>query len=216
MKKFLLVLFFTIASSVYAVCPNLYAPTSEKVVKSSGTELCNSFYVSVYDEGNNAVRYVSERLEGNKVGVVSRINAFRADSRLAKPVKPSDYTFSGYDKGHMAPADDASDASQMRETFLMTNMTPQEPTLNQQSWKRLEDYVRTVHLKNPSTVTYVETIPTYVTKTYNGKIPVPDGYWKIVTKDGKTLAYYADNLPKATVKAVTPVSVKKLIAAQKL
>ena len=55
----------------------------------------------------------------------------------------SDYTHSGYDPGHMAPAADfkRSDAA-MRETFVMTNIAPQTPTLNRQNWRLLEEDIR--------------------------------------------------------------------------
>lgn len=215
MKKVLTSILLAVSLSAGATCSILYAPSSETVVKPAGTELCNRFYVSVYNENLNAVRYVSERLEGTAVGSASRVNAFKSDARLKNPVKPSEYVNSGFDKGHMAPADDASDADEMKETFFMSNMTPQQPTLNEQSWKQLETKVRGIHLNSPSTPTFIETIPTYVTATRLGRIPVPDGYWKIVTKDSKKIAFYADNKPHAQVQNVSVVDVKKLLEAQK-
>lgn len=216
MKKVLLVLALGLSSSVYASCSDLYAPNSEPNVK-VGTELCNSFYVSRFDTRYNAVRYVSEKLVGSDVGSQKRVNAFKADARVKGSPTPSNYSNSGYDKGHMVPADDASTPDEMRSTFLMTNMTPQVPSLNQQAWRLLEDKVRNIHLSDPSTPTYVETIPTYLgnVQLVGGKVPVPSGYWKLVSKGSGKRAFYADNVVSGKVKEVSYVDPGKLLKAQK-
>lgn len=197
-------------------CPQLYRPTIEPLVVSYGTELCNSFYVSIYDSKNMAVRFVSERLRGSLVGSQLRVDSFKIDSRIKNSAKPSEYVNTKFDKGHMAPSDNASTSFEMVETFLMTNMTPQEPTLNRVAWRNLEDSVRELHLKNPTTDTYIETIPTYVSSRFMGRIPIPDGYWKIVTKDGKTVVYYADNKPNAQIGTFSTISVSTLMNSQRL
>lgn len=57
---------------------------------------------------------------------------------------PDDYKFSGYDRGHMAPAADMKwDADAMQESFLMTNICPQAKSLNTGAWKKLEEKCRT-------------------------------------------------------------------------
>lgn len=58
-------------------------------------------------------------------------------------VVTSEYTKSGYDRGHLAPSADFAwnqDANDI--TFVMSNMAPQTPGLNRGAWKRLEDQVR--------------------------------------------------------------------------
>jgi endonuclease G, mitochondrial len=56
---------------------------------------------------------------------------------------PSDYTRSGYDRGHLAPAGDFKFSQQMMtETFFMSNITPQAPQFNRGIWKALEEQVR--------------------------------------------------------------------------
>ena len=56
---------------------------------------------------------------------------------------PSDYTRSGYDRGHLAPAGDFKFSQRiMRETFFMSNITPQAPQFNRGIWSDLENQVR--------------------------------------------------------------------------
>lgn len=56
---------------------------------------------------------------------------------------PSDYTHTGYDRGHIAPAGDMKWSEEaMNQCFYMTNMVPQEPTLNRGPWNKLEQKCR--------------------------------------------------------------------------
>ncbi|WP_460943006.1 DNA/RNA non-specific endonuclease [Spirosoma daeguense] len=55
----------------------------------------------------------------------------------------ADYTNTGFDRGHLCPPDDRdSTAEENRTTFILTNIVPQAPQFNRQSWLRLEDYCR--------------------------------------------------------------------------
>ena len=54
-----------------------------------------------------------------------------------------DYKGSGYDRGHLCPAGDMSfDSIAMRESFLMSNMSPQLPGFNRGIWNSLEQKIR--------------------------------------------------------------------------
>ncbi|WP_232541287.1 DNA/RNA non-specific endonuclease [Spirosoma endbachense] len=60
-------------------------------------------------------------------------------------VKHSDYTNTGFDRGHLCPSDDRdSTTEENKTTFLLTNIVPQAQQLNRQSWLRLEDYCRSL------------------------------------------------------------------------
>lgn len=55
----------------------------------------------------------------------------------------SDYRKSGYDKGHMVPAGDFYWNKLLKnETFVLTNITPQNPALNRGIWASLESVIR--------------------------------------------------------------------------
>lgn len=50
-----------------------------------------------------------------------------------------DYIQSGYDRGHLCPAGDNKwDRQAMEESFLLTNVCPQNPNLNRGDWNELE------------------------------------------------------------------------------
>ena len=200
MKKILISLLF-VSAKVFAACPQLY-PNSVPIVIPNTVELCSTFFVVRYDTNKKAAILVSERLVANSpVGSLNRINAFKADKRIKNGPQLRDYTKSGYDRGHLAPSDDASTAQEMKETFLLTNMTPQNPTLNRKSWARLERRIRTYAAKQ-SVDTYVINIPIYTktnVKTIGAGIPVPTGYWKFTVTNKETRKYYADNIAIAKV-----------------
>nr|XP_032802644.1 endonuclease G, mitochondrial [Petromyzon marinus] len=54
-----------------------------------------------------------------------------------------DFRGSGYDRGHMAAAaNHKASREAMRDTFLLTNIVPQNPQMNQNAWNDLEQYCR--------------------------------------------------------------------------
>lgn len=58
-------------------------------------------------------------------------------------VTTQDYTHSGYDRGHLAPAADMKwDEKAMEESFYMTNICPQNHNNNAGDWKSLEEQAR--------------------------------------------------------------------------
>jgi len=77
-------------------------------------------------------------------GEEERSNHFKPDPLVkGDPVVTADYSKSGYDRGHMAPAADMKWSEQaMRESFYMTNICPQLHNLNAGDWKDLEELAR--------------------------------------------------------------------------
>ena len=75
-----------------------------------------------------------------------RQNDFRADPGLPRQfyqVTPQSYAGSGFDKGHNCPSGDrTASLDDNSATFLMSNMVPQAPQNNQQTWAHLEEYTR--------------------------------------------------------------------------
>ena len=102
-------------------------------------------YVLCYDLDRKVARWASYRLEAGDVVDAQRVNAFRTDPRLPIDQNPTcdDYKGSGFDRGHMVPRSDMNRSlTAMVNTFFLTNMTPQQPNVNQGAWARLEDWAR--------------------------------------------------------------------------
>lgn len=88
--------------------------------------------------------WVAWELSGKEVaGTEPRKDNFRADDNVEGSAEKWDYSYSGYDRGHMAPAADMKWSEKaMDESFFMTNMCPQAKSLNTGAWKRLEEKCR--------------------------------------------------------------------------
>jgi len=212
MKKLIIGASLILSSMVYAGgCDNLY-PNAKPVEVPNTVELCNSFYVSRFDTNNRATIATYELLSKAKTGKVARVNAFRADTRVKNSPAPQEYVNTGYDKGHMAPAADASTDQEMSETFLMTNMTPQEPTLNEQSWRLMEAAIRKQFDAGTKDL-HILTIAVYdfnTAKRVGKGVPVPTGYYKVVY--GDTIDYYfAENKPNAKVTKYSRIDIEKVL-----
>ena len=211
MKKLtaLLVLLLAVSQPAYAEskCTNLY-PNGKEIVVPETVELCSEFFVTVFDTKNNANVFSSE-ITTPRTNKVVRKNDFRADKRITNGPAPDDYTNTGYDRGHMTPAADSNSDKQMSETFLMTNMTPQLPTVNRVAWRMLEDRVRSV----PFTHVITGAIYKYPAKTIGkNKVPVPVALYKIAYfESGKVAVYYVENVDKAKVSTLSIEELEKQV-----
>ena len=111
-----------------------------------GPILYREGYVLSHDNSKKVPLWVSYHLTTQHLqGVQERVNKFKADPEL--PVggraELSDYKKSGYDRGHMAPAGDMKRSYKvMIESFYLSNMCPQAPSLNRGLWKTLEEKIR--------------------------------------------------------------------------
>ncbi|MEH2128844.1 DNA/RNA non-specific endonuclease [Nostoc sp.] len=108
--------------------------------------LSKSQYAVSYNCYRGTPNWVSWQLNTSWLGSAPRQDDFRADTTLPSScyrVTSSDYTGSGFDRGHMtASADRTNTVTNNSATFLMTNIIPQSPDNNQGSWAALENYSR--------------------------------------------------------------------------
>ena len=114
---------------------------------------------------------------------VSRTNTFKSDPLISSgSASLEDYRGSGYDRGHIAPAADfmfTLDA--MKDTFYMSNMSPQDPSMNRGIWSALEEEGR----KRAETygIVYIVTGPVLEKTNYAAiginKVSVPEFFYKI-------------------------------------
>lgn len=118
-----------------------------KVTTKPGTPEINKSYKGMdvsFNPQCHIPNWVSWELTAEETtGDESRSNKFQADPEVEGCAETWDYKYTGYDRGHMAPAADMKwDKEAMVETFYLTNIVPQAKTLNAGSWKNLEEKCR--------------------------------------------------------------------------
>ncbi len=107
--------------------------------------LTNRAYVVGYSESLKDPAWSAYRADkAASLEAPPRPGRFEVDARTTVRAAPADYTNSGYDRGHMTPnyiiaICDSPEAQ--RETFLMSNIIPQRPALNQKVWMHLEQAI---------------------------------------------------------------------------
>ena len=134
-------------------------------------------------------------------GDEERTNKFLPDPELPEPrVTTSDYTRSGYDRGHMAPAADMKWSSRaMKESFYMSNICPQNRKLNRDDWGDLEESCRKWAEKYGTV--HIACGPIYDTKSPKrigkSRVAVPDRFFKVVLiynrKNPMAMGFLFDN-----------------------
>ncbi len=105
-------------------------------------------YALSYSRERAIPNWVSWHVSRDWLGTAERQNNFRSDTSLPEGwfrATASSYTDSGFDRGHNTPsADRTKSVADNAATFLMTNIIPQAPTNNQETWANLEEYTRTL------------------------------------------------------------------------
>ena len=105
-----------------------------------------TYYALSYNNTRAIPNWVSWHLNSSYIGGVSRQDDFRPDNDLPATfykVPENAYSGSGFDKGHNCPSGDRTDTVDANSaTFLMTNMIPQAPNNNQNTWNDMEVYIR--------------------------------------------------------------------------
>lgn len=159
----------------------------------------NQGYMLEYSEQLKNPLWVTYKVTAKQMDSGKRPSGFSKDWRSFASVSHQDYTGSGYDRGHMAPnyvIASRYGRSAQKETFLMTNITPQKPRLNQKSWQRLEEVIANDFSK------------------WHGDFWVVTG--PIFSKNPKTLKSSDVSIPKAfykiLIKPTTPETPAKSLA----
>ncbi len=110
---------------------------------------------------------------------VERRNYFKEDSDLNTATK-DDYYKSGLDRGHLVPAADMLFSEiTMKESFLMSNITPQYPSFNRGIWKRLENKVRGWCQQYDSVYVQTGVIVSQNSDFLGDSVPIPSEFFKV-------------------------------------
>ncbi len=134
-----------------------------------------------YNRTNGGPNWVSWHVQASDLGRVGR-GTFAPDPLLPadSQIRPNDYRGSGYDRGHQCPSGDRTSSRENNNaTFVMSNMLPQAPALNQQVWAKLENYCRD-QVRAGNELYIVAGGAGTAGRIGQGKINVPAQCWKIV------------------------------------
>lgn len=174
-----------------------YGAPSAADVMAVRTGYVVGFNVSTHNPDWVCYRLTKERIENP---VARRVNDFRPDPEIPASAQLEDYRRSGYDRGHMVPAGSMkSSVREMSESFLLTNMCPQDHRMNSGAWNRIEEWVR--ECVGDESSLYVITGPVYdpaaeVRTIGTTPVRVPDAFFKVVldeTPPRKMIAFLAPN-----------------------
>ena len=142
-------------------------------------------YTLSYDAKNKTPQWVAWELTKEETrGNEERTNEFQPDPDvIGAKVLTYDYSHSGYDRGHMAPAGDMKwNKKAMEESFYMSNICPQDHNLNTEDWNDLEMKCREWARRYGKV--YIVCGPIYNGKRneYIGehRVKVPDAFFKVI------------------------------------
>ena len=193
MKGIILIFLVLIINPTFANFQNLMPLPAKDIVR-------HTYYSLSYNETNEQANWVYYTLTDS---MVLNSGEERGNFKMDKLVitgsaKTSDYTKTGYDRGHLCPAADMGfNPIAMDESFLMSNISPQAPDFNRGIWKELETTVRNWVIKEHQL--YIVTGPVFKDcKGVIGKeeVLVPGYFFKIIydpTDDPKMIAFVFPN-----------------------
>jgi endonuclease G len=170
--------------------------------------LRNEAYLAGYSEKFANPLWVTYKVHNNKQKYGKR-PSFSSDWRSLAHISTNDYKHTGYDRGHLAPnyvIGSRYGRSAQKETFLMTNISPQKPKFNQKIWQRLEE-VSANHFSKQFESFWVVTGPIFAkkpNKLKNTSVAIPSAFYKIFiapkteTQSASALAFIMPQTAKPT------------------
>jgi len=156
------------------------------VAPDQGSLIRHRYFTLAYREEHEQAGWVAYILTREELEQpwVRRSDRFEEDPKVTTGSATwYDYRGSGYDRGHVVPAADrAFSREAMEETFLMSNISPQEHHFNGGIWRELEELTRNWAKRNGKL--YVVSGPVLNQKS-NGRIgdngvTVPAAFFKVL------------------------------------
>lgn len=162
----------------------------------------NAFTLS-YSEENEQAEWVAYELKKSELSKNEFERPYFIEDKKVK-TKSADwrnYKNSGYDRGHLCPAGDRRMSFEAyNETFLTSNISPQDHDFNAGIWNRLEQKVRYWAEKYDGVYVVTGGVLTGSMKTIGEEnVSVPNEFYKIIVdvSDGnyKAVAFVLPNRP---------------------
>jgi endonuclease G len=192
MKNLLFLLLLIVPSILVAQYQPKYDGKYNEIVK-------HKYYELSYNEKHEQANWVYYKLTPEMVNnkVAERRNNFRSDHLVkTESAQLSDYSGSGYDRGHLCPAGDMGfNKEAMSESFLMSNMSPQKPVFNRGGWEKLESEFRNIAKSNTIYIVTGAILKDGLSTIGKNEVSVPEYYYKILycAKLNKMIAYLIPN-----------------------
>jgi endonuclease G len=163
-------------------------------------------HMLVYEEKHEQARWVAHIASPDLiVGNLARIDSFLPDPLVRTGTAvTADYWYSGYDRGHLVPSADMRwNQTALAATYLYSNISPQLPDLNRNSWAELEDWVRRYVNYSKRRVFVVtgpvllDGLPTMQKEGRKNEVSIPERFFKVIADlDGpepKAIAFLQSN-----------------------
>lgn len=188
-------------------------------VRKTDNIVIHNGFISSYNTETLIPDWVAYELTAEEAqGTFSRSGNFSMDpSFTGRQAMREDYSNSGWDKGHLAPAADMKwSSTAMYESFYFTNICPQNHTMNERSWQRLEKYARDMAEKYGRV--WVVTGPIVDLGAHGTigrqEVAVPDSFFKaLLIHDGEryhSVAFLMENSSKYQSIKSSYLTVKEL------
>ena len=179
----------------------VYPEFSNKKLSNNTQALCMDGFAVMYSGISRTPLWSAEHLNRKRLQQAKQIDredSFHEESRLPQSMraKLSDYSSSGYDRGHLAPNGDMANRSQQYDSFSLANIAPQSPRNNRYIWRNIESATRylTQQYGEVYTITGVA-FTDKKAKQLAGRVLVPSHFFKAVYIPASNQAgvYYAPN-----------------------
>ena len=179
----------------------VYPEFTDSKLKTDSQALCFDGFAVMYSSTSRTPLWSAEYLTRKRLAQAEQIDrddSFHEESRLPKSARASlsDYSGSGFDRGHLAPNADMATRSQQYDSFSLANIAPQSPRNNRYIWRNIESATRhlTEQYGEVYTVTGVAFTDAKVTQLAD-RVLVPSHFYKAVYIPalGQAGVYYAPN-----------------------
>jgi len=177
---------------------------SEFINESNCSQVIDKEFILIcYDYRLKATKSVAYRLDGDLMNDpnIDKRPSFYTEKSIDRKyrISSTDYTNSGYDKGHLAPdaSFDWSDES-LNSVYTLANIIPQAPQVNRNMWSQVEKYARdkAVELGELDVINVVK-YGVRSKRIGKNKMAVSRGFYKVLysADDGyEECFYYANKL----------------------
>jgi endonuclease G len=180
-------------------------------------EVCYEGFGILHSGITKSALYSAQYLTREKIAApLKRKDKFHEEMRLPanERAELSDYSRSGYDRGHLTPSADMGTETSQAESFSLANMVPQDHNNNTGIWSQIEGATR--HLANKEGGIFVITGAMYqgtnIKAIGKNNVLVPTQVYKVIfsPKQQKGAVYLCNNAPGNNYKTISIAELEKM------